>query len=1006
MDASNNDKPPLSLAAIRARLSAKDGKHYWRSLNELAEDAEFDALLHREFPRQASQMDAVGRRTFLKLMGASLALAGVAGCGTPPEQHIVPYVKQPEQSVPGTALFFATATTLGGYATGALVRANEGRPTKVEGNPLHPASLGASDIFSQASILTLYDPDRAQNVLQNGRVSSWSQYHDAITQAMMAQSEKQGAGLRILTETVTSPTMAAQLDSLLRKYPQAKWHQYEPVNRDNARAGAILAFGEDVNCIYRFEHAEVILSLDADFLCGMPGSLRYTKEFSDKRRVRGQQAAMNRLYAVENTPSLTGAMADHRLALRSSQIEAFTGELARRLGLPNSGSASELPGTAPDFWMSALVKDLQAHKGASLVVAGASQPPAVHALAHSINQTLGNFGSTVVLTKPVEARSAGHTESLADLRADLESGVVDMLVILGGNPAYTAPVDFDFTNALMKARLRVNMGLYENETSVLCHWQIPQAHEFECWADARAFDGTATVMQPLIAPLYNGRAIVEVLACLLGNSNRLSYEIVRDYWRAQPEMSADFEHAWRRSLHDGIVAGSAFPPITPALKEARRSSAGTEPQRTVGGMELNFRPDPTIWDGRFANNGWLQELPKPLTKLTWDNVALISPASAEELNLQNEDLIELHYEGRSVRAPVWILPGHAAASITIHLGYGQTASGRIGRNLGFNAYALRTSKAPDFGSPLAIIKTRERYTLANTQDHHTLEGRDLVRSGTLEEYRANPEFMHREKPAGAEKSLYPGFSYPNHAWGMVIDQSACIGCSACTMACQSENNIPIVGKREVARGREMHWIRVDHYYSGTDLDNPRSSFQPVPCMHCENAPCEPVCPVAATTHSSEGLNDMVYNRCIGTRYCSNNCPYKVRRFNFLQYSDMESPSSRMRSNPEVTVREYGVMEKCTYCVQRINNVRIDAEKENRPIRDGEITPACAQACPSEAIIFGDINDKNSRVARLKAEPLNYGLLEELNTRPRTSYLGRLRNPNPEIEAHADSKGGA
>ncbi|MGH7404656.1 MAG: 4Fe-4S dicluster domain-containing protein, partial [Candidatus Methylomirabilales bacterium] len=830
-----------------------------------------------------------------------------------------------------------------------------------------------------------------------GAISTWDALLAVLNTELQAQRASQGAGLRVLTGTVTSPTLARQLRTLLTKFPSAKWHQYEPASRDHVRAGARLAFGQDIDTRYRFDRADVILALDADFLFCGPGALRYAREFVARRRVRaGPTATMNRLYAVESTPTLTGAMADHRLPLRAGQIEGFARAVARGLGVPGELAVDTAPSPAHAAWIAALVRDLQQHRGSSIVLAGDQQLPIVHALAHAMNHALGNVDKTVFYTDPVEAKPVDQITSLRELVRDMEAGRVEMLVIIGGNPVFTAPTDLDFARPLSKVKLRIHLSLYDDETSALCHWHIPETHELESWSDARAFDGTVTITQPLIAPLYGGRSAHELLAVLTGLSGRSGYELVRDYWKNQIR-SEDFEGVWRTALHDGLISGTAVPPKPVSLRPGFKGGSAARPgSPDPGGLEIVFRPDPTIWDGRFANNGWLQELPKPLTKLTWDNAALLSPATAERLRLANEEVVELLYRGRVVRAPVWIMPGHADDSVTVHLGYGRTRAGRVGTGAGFNAFALRTSDAPWFGSGLEIRKVGERYPLACTQDHHSMEGRNLVRGGTLAQFLEHPDFVHamgHEPPTTL--SMYPGFAYEGYAWGMAIDLNACVGCNACVVACQAENNIPIVGKTEVARGREMHWLRIDRYHKG-GLDNPETVHQPVLCMHCENAPCEVVCPVAATVHGDEGLNEMVYNRCVGTRYCSNNCPYKVRRFNFLQYADYDTPSLKLLRNPDVTVRTRGVMEKCTYCVQRINAARIEAKKENREIRDGEIVTACQQACPAEAIVFGNINDPNSRVSTLKAQPLNYGLLAELNTRPRTTYLARLRNPNPEI----------
>jgi molybdopterin-containing oxidoreductase family iron-sulfur binding subunit len=994
----------LDLAALRARLAGTRGREYWRSLEELAESESFQQLLEREFPEQASEWtDGVSRRRFLNLMAASLALAGLSSCVAPPTEKLVPYVRAPEEIIPGRPLFFATAMPLAASATGVLVESHMGRPIKIEGNPNHPASLGATDTFAQASILSLYDPDRSQVVSNAGRISTWSSFLNVVALEMEREKATGGAGLRLLTESVTSPTLARQIQELLAQFPEARWHQYEPVGRENSRAGARLAFGEDVNAGYNLEAADVILSLDSDFLCTGPGCLRYARQFAKRRRVEGERAEMNRLYVVESTPSNTGMMADHRLPLRASEIEGVARAVAAQLGI---GAAGASPVAVPAGWVEAVGRDLQVHRGRSLVVAGESQPPVVHALAHAMNQALGNAGRTVVYTDPVEANPVDQTESLADLTREMADGQVDFLVILGGNPVYQAPADLNFAHHLSKVRLRVHLSLYEDETSLQSHWHLPETHYLETWGDTRAFDGTVTIMQPLIEPLYGGKSALEVVSALAGQPGHSSHDMVRSYWESQSS-GGDFEGFWRGSLHDGLVPGTALPTRRPFLRpdfEARLTEAFLDTQDTPeGGTEIVFRPDPTIFDGRFANNGWLQELPKPLTTLTWDNAALVSPAAAQRLGLQNEDVVELRHGGRALRAPVWIQPGQAEDTVTLHLGYGRERTGRVGARAGFNAYALRTAGAPWFAGGTEIRKTGERYPLARTQTHHAMEGRHLVRVGTLEEYRHEPHFaqhMVHEAPVGL--TLYPGHQYEGYAWGMAIDLNACTGCGACVVACQAENNIPIVGKEEVQRGREMHWIRVDRYYAG-DLDRPESYPQPVPCMHCENAPCEPVCPVAATVHSSEGLNDMVYNRCVGTRYCSNNCPYKVRRFNFFQYADIETPSLRLLRNPDVTVRSRGVMEKCTYCVQRINATRIEAKKEERQIRDGEVQTACQAACPTQAIVFGDINDPESQVTRLKADPRSYGLLTELNTKPRTTYLARLRNPNPELEAEKPVK---
>jgi MoCo/4Fe-4S cofactor protein with predicted Tat translocation signal len=721
----------LDFTAIRAHPEALRGREYWRSLEELAQTEEFREFLHHEFPHHASGwLDAVSRRQFLKFMGASLALAGLSACTQPPDEKIVPYVRQPEDIVPGKPLFFATALSLAGVASGVVVESHMGRPTKVEGNPDHPASLGATDVFAQAAMLTLYDPDRSQAMTREGYISAWNALLNALDVALDAQRASQGAGLRVLTETVTSPTLASQLHTLLSTFPAAKWHQYEPTGRDTVRAGARLAFGEDVNTYYRFDKAAVILALDADFLSQVPGSVRYARDFIEKRRVRAGTTQMNRLYVVESTPTITGAMADHRLPMRATEISHFTSAVAQELSVLEGGGAQ----AERSQWLKAAVSDLRNHQGASLVVAGDQQPPMVHALAHAMNQALGNVGNTVIYTDPVDANPVDHTASLRDLVQEMDAGRVEVLIIIGGNPAFTAPADVNFTPHLAKVKLRMHLSLFEDETSALCHWHIPQTHDLETWSDARAYDGTVSIMQPLIAPLYGGKSAHELLAALLGHPSRTSYDIVRAYWKGQKPTQEDFEPFWRRALHDGLIAGTALPVKSVTLKlelpATNAVSPGPPPDGTQG-MEIIFRPDPAVWDGRFANNGWLQELPKPLTKLTWDNAALISPATAERLGLMSEEVVDLRYRGRVVRAPVLIVPGHADDCVTVHLGYGRTRAGRVGTGVGFNAYAIRTSDAPWFGPGLEIHQTGQRYPLARTDHHYSMEGRDLVRVGTL-----------------------------------------------------------------------------------------------------------------------------------------------------------------------------------------------------------------------------------------------------------------------------------
>ena len=960
---------------------------HWRSLEELAATEEFRPRLENEFPH-GPWPDSISRRDALRLLGVSLALGGAAACARQPAEKIVPYVRPPEEVIPGRPLFFATAMTLGGFARGVLVESHMGRPTKVEGNPEHPDSLGATDAFAQASVLDLYDPDRSQAVMHRGRISSWVSFLAALGEAREAQILAKGAGLRILTGAITSPSLAAQLGELLRQFPAARWHQYEPAAADSARAGAELIFGEPVDTLYRFEKADVILSLDADFLTASPGSLAYARAWAARREPRAAPG-MNRLYVVESAPSATGSVADHRLRLRCHEIAGFAREVARGLGVAAAGSGA---GVSPHAgWIAALVRDLERHRGASAVVAGPYQPPEVHALAQVMNRALGNVGKTVLHVAPVQARPEDPVRSLRALVEDMQAGRVALLLVTSVNPVFSAPADVPFADALGRVKLSAHLGLYRDETAARTTWHIPEAHYLESWSDARAYDGTVTILQPLIAPLYQGRSALEIAATLAGKGQTSAHALVREYWKGRTR-AGDFEAFWETALHDGSVPGTAAAP-----KQVEPRPDWRFPERApepVAGLELVFRPDPTVWDGSFANNGWLQELPKPLTKLTWSNAALLSPKTAERLALASGDEVELRYRGRVLRAPVWILPGHADDSVTLHLGYGRSRAGRFGNGRGSNAYALRTADEPWFGSGLEVARTGLRRKLACTQDHHALEGRNIVRAASFAEYERNPRFAHQGQEA--ELSLYPAIASPGYAWGMAVNLSSCTGCNACVAACNAENNIPVVGETEVERGRAMHWLRIDRYFAG-DAADPKVYCQPMLCQHCEAAPCEVVCPVNATVHSSEGLNQMVYNRCIGTRYCSNNCPYKVRRFNFFEYADLDTPSLEGLRNPNVTVRGRGVMEKCSYCVQRIQAAKIEAEKEDRRVRDGEIRTACQAACPTEAIVFGDISDPSSRVARLKAEPRNYAVLGELGTRPRTTYLARLAHPNPEIE---------
>jgi MoCo/4Fe-4S cofactor protein with predicted Tat translocation signal len=1107
----------------------------WQGLEEYMASPEFREAIEKAYPEDAEAWtDPVSRRSFISVMGASLALAGAVGCSPRPApmRKITPYTRQPEQMTPGVPLYFASACPVGGYVSGVVVRSNEGRPTKIEGNPDHPSSLGGTGVIVQASLLDLYDPDRSKNPTRFGAPLPYDDVVLALKKELdrIRKKADKGKSVRILTGTVTSPTLAAQIGELLTAFPEARWVQHEPCGQDNVVAGNRQAFGRDVNVTYDFTKADVVVSLDADFLGSGPGHVRYSRDFAARRRIRetiaaGQEneyvaahpeeksskKAMSRLYVVECMPSITGSVADHRLALASSQVDLFAKVLAAKLGV-----AGVTHGAYPNDvqkWLDPLANDLKTRKGKCIVIAGECQPPHVHALAHAMNNALGNVGATVLVSEPVEARPAGKVIDLPTLVKEMKAKTVEALLILGGaNPAYTTPADLDFAAALKNVLFTFHLGSHQDETAALCEWHVNESHYLECWGDGRGHDGTVALQQPLIAPLYSGKSAIELLADINPSpASREAREIVRATWKkwhADTKQPGEFELFWQEAVRSGVVKGTATAPVK-ASPSGKLDLPPTPAAPTEGNLEINFRADAALFDGRYANNGWLQELPRPVTKMTWDNAAYVGTETAKKLQAYKDarwtagergrmevNVVELEFKGKKIKLPVWVLPGHAEGAVTVHLGFGRERAGRVGNptegftsksviavtpdNLnaegksvrGSNGFILRTTDALWFGAALKANPTRDKYFLGCLQANWSMVQKDPlngaiikrepVRHQTLAEYEKNPWFAKipptaaeevdkishnipgpvgkSEKEAGTQgglgtsyggghdhhhegdhkheeqhghderllpltmynpnDKLYPGARAEHqHRWAMAIDLSACTGCNACVVACQSENNTPVVGKREISRGHDMYWIRIDRYYEGT-LDAPDASktyFQPVPCQQCEKAPCEVVCPVGATAHTADGLNDMAYNRCVGTRYCSNNCPYKVRRFNFLTFQDWTTDSIKLGRNPDVTVRSRGVMEKCTYCVQRIRYAEIVAERENRGIKDGEIRTACQSACPSGAIVFGDLNDANSVVGKWKSEPANYGLLAELNTMPRTSYLGLVRNPNPEIK---------
>lgn len=910
------------------------------------------------------------RREFLKLMGASLGLAGLTACVKQPEEHIYPHVRAPEHLVPGRPRFYATSLSRSGVGSGVLVESHEGRPTKIEGNDAHPATGGGTDVWMQADVLSLYDPDRSQLILRRGQPSTWSRFLEEVLPAFGTPTK--GRRTALLTGNVTSPTLAAQIEGLKAHLPELRWFQWEAVHQDERRRATTTAFGRPLDVVYDFTKADVVVALDADPLFAEPGSVRYARDAARRRR---DPARFSRWYVVEPSPTCTGTFADHRFRAKRTAIGDWVRSIASELGVIPGGAA--IPEVAP------IVRDLKKAGSRALVVIGPHQPAEVQALAFAINQRLGARDETFTTIAPVAAAPVSHVEELAALTAAMNAGEIESLLVLDKNPIFDAPADLEFEAAYAKVPLRIQVGLYDDETANMSHWHLPSRHALESWSDIKAYDGTVSIVQPLIRPLYSGHSAHELIALLMGGAGQRDHDIVRAHY--EKEWGAQLESKWRRVLHDGFVEGSAHAPVSTAPRTAALSKSAP------ADLEITFAPDPTLWDGSYANNAWLLELPKPITRLSWDNAALMSPATAARLGVKSEDLVTLTVGDRATKAAVYVQPGQADDSVALSLGSGRRRGGRLALEVGFDAQAIRPAKS-SWAAPVKVTKTGETYRLASVQEHHKMEGRHLVRQATIAEYAANKDFAKEPDKKVLNLSMYPE-PHPNQQgdqWGMSINLNACNGCNACVVACQSENNIPVVGKEEVGRGREMHWLRIDSYFEGDDAD-PDIHTQPVTCMHCENAPCEVVCPVNATVHSPSGINEMVYNRCVGTRYCSNNCPYKVRRFNFHLYQDWETPSLEPLRNPDVSVRSRGVMEKCTFCIQRIQQARITARKEDRDVRDGEIVTACQGACPTEAITFGNVASPESAVSREKADPRDYTLLREVNTKPRVSYTAKLKN---------------
>jgi len=1000
-----NNAPDEPAGLKQASTSSSTTPEYWRSLDQLADTPEFQQWVHREFPDDAvAVLDGNSRRSMLKIMAASFGLAGLAACRRP-EMRMAPQARGREDYIPGSPYNYTSAFALGGHASGLVVQTYEGRPSKIEGNPDHPSSLGAATALAQASVLGVYDPDRAKVVMEGGKESTWEKFEAALKTLSLGD----GSGLRFLSGTVVSPTLESQRAEALKNFPKAKWVEYESIARDNERAGALLAFGQAVDVHPQFDKAKVILSLDFDFLGNDWPTPLATKLFSKNRHVDSEEdlEKISRLYVVESQFSLTGANAEHRLRMRGGDVQQFAADLSAALGTSPAGSDRRAK------FLAAVAKDLKAAGKEALVVAGPRQPAVVHALAHQINQTLGAAGETITFTKAATTdRVESGVDALKTLTGEMTSGQVSTLIILGANPAYTAPADLQFGAALAKVANSIHLGAENDETAAAAKWHLPEAHFLEAWGDARSTDGVVAIQQPMIEPIFGGRSAIEVMALVLDSKDKKGYDLVKNFWASQlPAASRD--NAWKKALNDGVVAGTKSAEVKPTVDSKRIQAA---PAAAASGIEVGFLPSATTWDGRFANNAWMQEAPDPITKLVWDNVVLVSPAMARERNLKDGDMVALTRGNLKLEAAVMTQPGHAANAVSIALGYGRPRSGTVGTDVGFNAGLIRTSDGFWFGQGFSMAPTGAKHILANTQEHGSMEEpqlvasikpnhRPLVRESTIEDYKKNARIIEQMNEVPELDSIYPQRTWEGLQWGMAIDLGACTGCNACVIACQSENNVPSVGKDQVLRGREMHWIRMDRYYVGP-VDDPRAVEQPIPCMQCENAPCENVCPVQATTHSPEGLNDMAYNRCVGTRYCANNCPFKVRHFNFLDWHKnflerrrIEPELMSMVYNPDVTVRMRGIMEKCTYCVQRIQEARISTKTDGRKEFTGEgVVTACQQTCPADAIAFGNINDPNSKVAKLKKQERNYAMLAELDVRPRTTYLGRLRNPNPDLEA--------
>ena len=1030
------------------------GRTYWRSLDELSDTPEFRTFMHREFPAGASELMEEDRRSFLKVMGASLAFAGIGltGCRRWPEQEILPYAERPEGTAPGVADEFATMMELGGFALGQVVTGYNGRPTKIEGNTQHPGSLGGTTSYGQATVLDLYDPDRSREPKQlrdaNRIRQNWAAWDEFAASHFDALRASGGEGFWILSEATRSPSIEAQQVELRSQFPKATWVTYEPLANTNEADGLEAAFGTKVRPIYDLAKADLIVAFDSDLLGQHPDVISLSSGWAHGRKP--DHGTMSRMLVVEPSLSATGALADNRWAMTSSAIGVLVARVAA-IVLNDDAIAAPFTECGIDTPQADVIAEqMVSFKGAGAFMAGPAQPAWVHRLVATMNDALGNAGTTVNYIR--ESADAMRTASITELSEAMDAGTVSTLVMLGGNPVYDAPADLKFADKLAGVPTSIHLAAYDNETSSRCTWHLNRAHQLECWGDGRSVDGTYSVQQPLILPLFDSRSPLEVLAQINASDTTAGFDHVRRTFNGltgSPGMAETFDPKWRATLHSGVLKGSAASLEAPKTRRNGLADGGVALAKSLpaaGSLEFSFVGDTSVYDGRFANNGWLQELPDPITRLTWDNAVIISPALARREGLATGDLINVQTDQGTVEAPVLVQTGQAEHALTLALGYGRAFPGRVCTGAGFDFYPLRTSTSPWFTIG-TVSRGSGTYPLATVQDHFAVDsigGKGtqerlpvLYREGSIETFNKNPRFVADHDHSIHSLSLWQEeqFDGAKYRWGSAVDLNLCTGCGACVVACQAENNIPVVGKDQVLRGREMHWLRIDRYFRFKETspgvyesDQPASvALQPVTCQHCENAPCEQVCPVAATVHSTDGLNVMVYNRCIGTRYCSNNCPYKVRRFNYFDYFRRDplretgllqvnpdyyvklqsggDPLRRMQFNPEVTVRMRGVMEKCTWCVQRIEAAKIKAKNEwvkqseaekakskRVSIPDGTIQPACVQVCPTDGITFGDLMDPDSKVSKMHADPRAYEMLGELNIHTRTRYLARLSNP--------------